>query len=391
MRAPALLLGVALWAAPGSPQPAVAQTPAPPAVVVARAELRDLARQRDFVGRVRAVERVDLRARVEGVLRERRFVEGALVAAGDVLFVIEPDLFEAALDLARAEVAKAEATLADAASQLQRARDLSRSQNIAQASLDQRVADEARARAQVLGARAQQRQAEMALGHATIAAPIPGRIGEAALGPGNLVGPASGALATIVAQDPIHVAFPVAARDLLDAQRRGAAAGGLIVRVRLADGELHPEPGRIDFTDIQADRTTDTVLVRARFANPRGELIDGQTVRVIVEGETPSRALTIPQAALQLDQAGAFVLVVGADDRVAVRRLKVGTTRAGHAAVLEGLAAGERVIVQGIQRVRPGQPVTPSEARPGPRCGDAGRRRAPWSPRSSSIGRASRS
>ena len=368
MRAPALLLGVALWAAPGSPQPAVAQTPAPPAVVVARAELRDLARQREFVGRVRAVERVDLRARVEGVLRERRFVEGALVAAGDVLFVIEPDLFEAALDLARAEVAKAEATLADAASQLQRARDLSRSQNIAQASLDQRVADEARARAQVLGARAQQRQAEMALGHATIAAPIPGRIGEAALGPGNLVGPASGALATIVAQDPIHVAFPVAARDLLDAQRRGAAAGGLIVRVRLADGELHPEPGRIDFTDIQADRTTDTVLVRARFANPRGELIDGQTVRVIVEGETPSRALTIPQAALQLDQAGAFVLVVGADDRVAVRRLKVGTTRAGHAAVLEGLAAGERVIVQGIQRVRPGLPVTPSEAPPGPRC-----------------------
>lgn len=365
-RAGALALAMA-GAAACCVVPAAAQTAAPPAVVVARADLRDLARQREFVGRVRAIERVDLRARVEGVLRERRFVEGGAVAAGDVLFVIEPDRFEATLDLARADVAKAEATLADAVAQLQRARDLSRSQNIAQSALDQRVADEARARAQVLAARAQQRQAELALGHATIAAPIAGRIGEAALGPGNLVGPASGVLATIVAQDPVHVVFPVAARDLLEAQRRGAGAGGLVVRVRLADGELHAEPGRIDFTDVQADRATDTVLVRARFANPRGALIDGQTVRVVVESESPERALMIPQAALQLDQAGAFVLVVGADDRATVRRLKVGTARAGYAAVLEGLAAGERVIVQGIQRVRPGQPVTPSEAPPGPR------------------------
>lgn len=364
-----VLVAAGLWSA--APR-AGAQAPSqgqPPAVVVARAELRDLAQQREFLGRVRALERVELRARVEGVLRERRFVEGATVAAGEVLFVIEPDQFEAALDLARSDVAKAEATLADAASQLQRARELSRNQNIAQSAVDQRVADEARARAQLLAARAAQRQAELALGYTRIVAPIAGRIGEAALTPGNLVNPATGILATIVSQDPVHVAFPVSARDLLEAQRKAGASGasGLVVRVRLADGSLYPEAGRIDFADVQADRTTDTVAVRAKLPNPRAELIDGQAVRVVVEGERPERALMIPQAAMQLDQAGAFVLVVDAESRAQVRRVRIGATRAGHAAVLDGLREGERIVVQGIQRVRPGQPVAATEAPAGPR------------------------
>ena len=375
-RAQRLALAAAvLWAAA---LPALAQAPAkgnasapaqPPAVVVARAEMRDLVQQREFVGRVRALDRVDLRARVEGVLRERRFVEGATVAAGDLLFVIEPDQFEAALDLARSEVAKAEATLADATSQLQRARELSRNQNIAQSTVDQRVADEARARAQLLAARASQRQAELALGYTRIVAPVSGRIGEAALTQGNLVNPASGILATIVSQDPIHVSFPVSARELLEAQRKAGASGaaGLVVRVRLADGSLYSEPGRIDFADVQADRGTDTVVVRAKLPNPRAELIDGQSVRVVVEGERPERALMVPQASLQLDQAGAFVLVVDGEGRAQVRRVRLGAARAGYAAVLEGLAEGDRVVVQGIQRVRPGQPVAATEAPPGPR------------------------
>jgi membrane fusion protein (multidrug efflux system) len=351
---------------------ATAQVPAQgqaPAVVVARAEMRDLTQQREFVGRVRALERVELRARIEGVLRERRFVEGAMVAAGDLLFAIEPDQFEASLDLAKSEVAKAEATLADATSQLQRARELSRNQNIAQSTVDQRVADEARARAQLLAAKASQRQAELALGYTRIVAPIAGRIGEAALTKGNLVNPASGVLATIVSQDPVHVAFPVSARELLEAQRKARASGeaGLVVRLRLADGSLYAEPGRIDFADVQADRSTDTVVVRARLPNPRAELIDGQTVRVVVEGERPERALMIPQASLQLDQAGAFVLVVDRESKAQVRRVKLGAARAGYAAVLDGIAEGDRVVVQGIQRVRPGQPVVATDAPPGPR------------------------
>jgi len=251
---------------------ATAQVPAQgqaPAVVVARAEMRDLTQQREFVGRVRALERVELRARIEGVLRERRFVEGAMVAAGDLLFAIEPDQFEASLDLAKSEVAKAEATLADATSQLQRARELSRNQNIAQSTVDQRVADEARARAQLLAAKASQRQAELALGYTRIVAPIAGRIGEAALTQGNLVNPASGVLATIVSQDPVHVAFPVSARELLEAQRKARASGeaGLVVRLRLADGSLYAEPGRIDFADVQADRSTDTKTKREKTKN----------------------------------------------------------------------------------------------------------------------------
>ncbi|MFM8991853.1 MAG: efflux RND transporter periplasmic adaptor subunit [Alphaproteobacteria bacterium] len=324
---------------------------------------------REFVGRVRALERVELRARIEGVLRERRFVEGAMVSAGDLLFAIEPDQFEASLDLAKSDVAKAEATLADATSQLQRARELSRNQNIAQSTVDQRVADEARARAQLLAAKASQRQAELALGYTRIVAPIAGRIGEAALTQGNLVNPASGVLATIVSQDPVHVAFPVSARELLEAQRKVGANGaaGLVVRLRLADGSLYSEPGRIDFADVQADRGTDTVVVRARMPNPRAELIDGQTVRVVVEGERPERALMIPQASLQLDQAGAFVLVVDRESKAQVRRVKLGAARAGYAAVLDGIAEGDRVVVQGIQRVRPGQPVVATDAPPGPR------------------------
>ncbi|MBM3479417.1 MAG: efflux RND transporter periplasmic adaptor subunit [Alphaproteobacteria bacterium] len=227
----------------------------------------------------------------------------------------------------------------------------------------------ARARAQVLAARAAQRQAELALGYTRIVAPIAGRIGEAALTQGNLVNPASGVLATIVSQDPVHVAFPVSARELLEAQRKAGANGaaGLVVRVRMADGSLYPEPGRIDFADVQADRNTDTVLVRARLPNPRAELIDGQTVRVVVEGERPERALMIPQASLQLDQAGAFVLVVDRESKAQVRRVKLGAARAGYAAVLDGIAEGDRVVVQGIQRVRPGQPVVATDAPPGPR------------------------
>jgi len=221
----------------------------------------------------------------------------------------------------------------------------------------------------VLAARAAQRQAELALGYTRIVAPIAGRIGEAALTQGNLVNPASGVLATIVSQDPVHVAFPVSARELLEAQRKAGANGaaGLVVRVRMADGSLYPEPGRIDFADVQADRNTDTVLVRARLPNPRAELIDGQTVRVVVEGERPERALMIPQASLQLDQAGAFVLVVDRESKAQVRRVKLGAARAGYAAVLDGIAEGDRVVVQGIQRVRPGQPVVATDAPSGPR------------------------
>ena len=165
--------------------------------------------------------------------------------------------------------------------------------------------------------------------------------------------------------------FQISAREFVEAQRRiqaihGSVGASIVVRVRLADGTLFPEPGRIDFTDVQTDKATDTVLVRARVANPNRVLIDGQTVRVIAEAEKAERALMIPQAALQLDQAGTFVLVVDAEKKAQVRRIKTGPAREGFASVTDGLKEGEQVIVQGIQRVRPGMAVNATEAPPVP-------------------------
>ena len=353
--------------------PAGAQAPAgpPPAVVVAKAELRDLTRQKEFVGRIKAIDSVALRARVEGFLRERRFTEGQEVKPGDVLFTIEPDQFEAEVDSAKAEVAKSEATIKDTAAQLGRARELIRNQNIAQSTVDQRAAEDARARAQLLANQASLKQAELNLSYTQIVAPIAGRIGQAAITPGNLVNPQSGTLATIVSQDPIYVTFQVSAREFIEAQRRIQAAQGnvtdsIVVRVRLADNTVYPEPGRIDFTDVQTEKSTDTVLVRAQLPNPKRTLIDGQTVRVIAQADQPERALMIPQAALQLDQAGPFVLAVDAEKKAQIRRVKTGPAREGFTSITDGLKEGDLVIVQGIQRVRPGMVVNATEAPPVP-------------------------
>jgi membrane fusion protein (multidrug efflux system) len=223
--------------------PAAAQAPAapPPAVVVAKAGLRDLTRHKEFVGRVKAVDSVNLVARVQGFLRERRFTEGQDVKPGDVLFVIEPDQYQADVESAKAEVAKAEATIKDTTAQLARARELIRNQNIAQSTVDQRAADDGRARAQLLANQAALKQAELNLGYTQIVAPIAGRIGQAAITPGNLVNQSTGTLATIVSQDPIYITFPVSARELVEAQRRagGNVENKVLVRVRLADGSLY--------------------------------------------------------------------------------------------------------------------------------------------------------
>lgn len=344
--------------------PARAQAPAPaPAVVVAKAELRDLTRQSDFVGRIKAVDRVDLRARVEGFLKERRFTEGQDVKAGDVLFVIEREKFEADVDTAKANLEKAKAVVVNTALQLGRARELVQRQNIAQATVDQRAAEDASARADVLAAEAELQRAELNLSYTIVTAPVSGRIGQASVTPGNLVNSSTGVLATIVSQDPIFVTFPVSARQFAEAQRRTEnVIEKIVVRVLLADGSPYAETGRIEFIDVQTNQATDTVLLRAKLPNPKRTLIEGQTVRVMLEGETPERALMIPQAALQLDQTGPFVMIVDAEKKAQIRRIKLGPSREGYLAVADGLKAGDLVIVQGVQRVRPGMPVTPTEA-----------------------------
>jgi membrane fusion protein, multidrug efflux system len=344
---------------------AQAQQPAP-AVLVQPAELRALGRQIEFIGRVQAPEKVTLRARVQGFLGPRLFVDGAKIKDGQTLFTIEPEPFEAAVDQRKAQVASAQATLLNADQQLGRARELIKNGNIPQSTVDQRVAEQARAKADILEAQAALREAEINLSYTDIKSPIPGRIGRAMVSPGNLVGPDVGALATIVLDDPVDVLFPVTQRELLDARRRAGGIGKISVQLKLADSSLYEHPGEINFLDVQVDPKTDGQTVRARFPNPNSALTEGQTVRVVTEQTASAKAVVIPKAAVAIDQTGPYVFVVSDQNVVALRRVRLGVGQEGVVAVEDGLKEGERVVVQGQQRIRPGMTVVPTLATPSP-------------------------
>jgi membrane fusion protein (multidrug efflux system) len=336
------------------------QTPAaapPPAVAVVEVARQPVTPSVSFTGRVVAVDKVDLRARVTGFLEQRVFNEGQDVSKGDLLFVIEQAPFEAEVARAEAEVARAQASLAEAQATLARVQEAVRSGAVSKQELDQATAAAEMAQAEVLAAQAELKTAQLNLSYTEIQAPIAGRIGRSAYTVGNLVGPDSGVLATIVSQDPIYVTFPVSTRVLTDARRRAAKAGAFVVRVQLPDGTTYPHPGAINFADIQANEGTDTIAVRADLANPERLLVAGQFVTVLVETEQPQDAIVITQSALQVDQAGQYVLTVSTESRVEQRRVQTGQSLDGRVVIASGLNAGERVIVEGLQKVRPGQAV----------------------------------
>jgi membrane fusion protein, multidrug efflux system len=323
---------------------------------------REVTETIDYIGRLTAIEKVDIVARVQGFLEERNFKEGQYVKTGDLLFRIEQATYKAAVEQAQATLAKAKATEVNAKLQFERGKELVRNQNIPQSTLDQRAADEAAARASVMEAQAALDQAEINLGYTEIRSPIDGRIGLAIVTKGNLVQTSSGKLATIVSQDPIYVTFQVSQRNLLDYFRRRAEDPGknthVNVRIKLPNGTIYPHPGMSDFLDVQVDPTTDTVTVRATVPNPEHVLIPGGVVGVTVERGAPKSTLTIPQAAVLLDQAGRYVLIVGSDKKVEQRRITTGADQGRDIVVSDGLKEGEQVIVEGIQKVRPGQVVT---------------------------------
>ena len=336
--------------------------PPPPAVSVTPVTTRQVTETIDYIGRLTAVDKVDIVARVPGFLEERKFKEGQYVKKGDLLFRIEQATYKAAVEEARATLAKAKATEVNAKLQLDRGKELVRNQNIPQSTVDQREADEEAAQASVMEAQAALDQAEINLGYTEIRSPIDGRIGLAIFTEGNLVQPSSGKLATIVSQDPIYVTFQVSQRNLLDYFRRRAEDPGknthVNVRIKLPNGTIYPHAGVSDFLDVQVDPTTDTVTVRATVPNPDHVLIPGGVVGVTVERGAPKSALTVPQAAVLLDQAGRYVLVVDAAKKVEQRRITTGAEQGRDIVVTDGLKEGEQVIVEGIQKVRPGQVVT---------------------------------
>jgi membrane fusion protein (multidrug efflux system) len=364
---------VMLVACDEKPPAARQQAGPPPAVFVTPVARQAVNAGVDFIGRVEALEKVEVRARVTGFLREVTFVEGQIVKAGDMIYEIEREPFAAQVALAQAQLERAEADAKNASLQVQRGRELVRSSTIAQSTQDQRVADADSATANVSARRAELTSAKIQLDYTRILAPIEGRIGRSAVTPGNVVGPNTGVLTTIVRQSPMRVIFPVSQRAILE-WRRGTpdqSFDAIQARIRLADGRLYDQTGKLNFIDVKTDRATDSVQVQAIFDNPKAILSDGQFVSVLVEAKQAEQTLVMPQSAVQVDQTGPYVLVVGADNKVSVKRVKLGRGESGLVAVQEGLAEGEKVITEGAQRARPGATVAPrpAEAMPGATAG----------------------
>jgi membrane fusion protein, multidrug efflux system len=345
---------------------AAAQGAPPPAVSVTPVVSREVTATGDFIGRVVAIDKVDVVARVSGFINERNFSEGQQVKTGDLLFRIEPDTYKAAVDQQNANLAKAKATEINANLQLQRGQELLHNQNIPQSEVDQRAANAQAAHADVMQAQALLEQAKINLGYTEIRSPIDGRVGLANFTVGNLVSPSSGTLATIVSQDPIYVTFQASEADVIEYKHRIAASADknphVTIHIKLPDGTVYPHPGRTNLLDVQVQPDTDTILVRAELPNPEGMLIPGGIIGVMVERGAPQASLLVPQSAVQLDQAGRYVMVVDDAKKVEQRRVVTGVEQGRYLVVTQGLKEGELVIVEGIQKVHPGQIVAASAA-----------------------------
>ena len=360
---------------------AFAQAPAgPPVIGYVIAEKKPVTQVEQFIGRIEAVDRVNIVARVTAQLEEATFVEGAEVKKGDVLFLLERPPYEAQVQSAQASVKQYKALLRNAELTTARAQQLLKGPAGQQSSVDTALAQQQSYEAQILGAEAQLRTAEINLGYTKITAPISGKIGRTAVSPGNIVGPNSGTLTTIVSQDPMYVVFPVPAPTFIELRKLYVPKGGfkaVVLRIRLPDGSLYPEKGKLDYVDPTVSTNTDTVLVRGDIANPLAKvakpreittrpLIDGEFITALIEGVEPVIALAIPRAAVLSDQQGEYVYVVGPDDVVEQRRIQLGQSTPALAMVTAGLSAGEKVVSEGIQRVRPNIKVLPQPASPDP-------------------------
>ena len=365
-------LALALFAGvPGVAQ----QAPSLPAVGVVAATRQPILQSSEYIGRIQATNRVNLVARVAAFLDQRLFGDGAEVKKGELLYRLEQAPFQADVQAREATVAQFKAQLENAQITLGRARSLLGTSAGQQSAVDSALAAHLAFEAQVRGAKAQLQQARINLDYTEIRAPIDGKIGRTAVTEGNYVGPATGVLVSIVSQDPMYVVFPISTRTVIQLRRRSAEKpGAIVIKLRLPDGQMYDHTGTLDFVDNTVSGNTDTMTLRGIVPNPplgnaaragaagdlgTRELVDGELVTVILQDAQPTEALTVPRAAVLTDQSGDYVYVVGAGDKAEQRRVQLGQSTPQAAIVTSGLDEGETVVVEGVQRVRPGQPVAP--------------------------------
>jgi membrane fusion protein (multidrug efflux system) len=352
----------------------------PPAVGVVRAERQQITETDEFIGRIQSVGRVALVARVTAFLEKRLFVEGAEVKQGDLLYQLEQPPFQAQVENNKANVAQLEAQHRNAQLTLERAQYLLKTVAGQQSTVDSALASERSLAAQIEAAKAQLQIAEINLGYTEIRAPIDGKISATEVTEGNVVSPTTGTLANLVSQDPMYVLYPVSVRAGLDLRNRYEAKGGfsaVVLKVRLPDGRIYGQSGKLDYVSPTVATNTDTIMVRGVVPNPLlpgvppngpapRELFDGEFVTVMVEGVEPITVLAIPRAAVLSDQQGDYVYVVDAQNKAQRRPIQLGQSTPTTAVVTNGLKEGELVISEGVQRVRPDQPVSPGPATPPP-------------------------
>lgn len=334
-----------------------------PAVLVHKVAVTDITPTFKLVGRIQASERVNLLARVSGFLEQRHFTEGRDINKGDLLFSIEKANYDIGLKQAQADLASAKASLKNAQSNLNRNNQLRKRQAVSQSQLDQAAADRDLAKAQVLKAEAGLQKAELDLGYTEIIAPFSGRIGKANFSVGDLISPESGTLATIVKIDQVHVEMSVSEKLMLDARRKGIDLDNPPVapRLILSDGTIYDSSGEFNFISPEVDSATDTITLRATFQNPNYLLLPGEFVHVEIKRKQPENGILIPQSAVQRDKQGYFVIQVDDTGKVSITRVEMGRQFEGKWLVISGLNENDRVITEGLQKVKPGMLVNAVE------------------------------
>ena len=347
-----------------TPSPAVQATPVSVATVVQS----DVATWNEFSGRLEAVERVDIRSRVAGTVQGVHFREGALVKAGDLLLTIDPAPYQADVDRADAQVFAAQSRLTNAKSNYERAKQLLADHAISQKEYDDSLHAQSEADANLRAAKAQLQTAQLSLGYTQVRAPVAGRVGKLEITTGNLVaaGPGAPVLTTLVSVSPIYASFDADEQIVARALRElpaGASARAQIEKIPVQMGTVAdtatPIAGHLQLVDNQVDARSGTVRVRAVFDNADGTLMPGQFAHLRMGAVKPEPALMINERAVGTDQSKKFVMVVGTDDKANYREVTLGANVDGLRIVTSGLKPNERVVVNGLQRVRPGSLIAP--------------------------------